>query len=387
MLDDKLSSSSSTKSYYSSDSSTNLVSLSDISSNKSITLFSILGIGDPIVDILSEISLDIIEKYGMKLGDSIFASEECDERNLEMYKILESMPLVNYIPGGSVQNTMRVISWRLNNDDDIIPRKYFKVSMLGSVGDDLYKNKIMNALEDIGVNPILEILKDDKTSRCGVGVYKKEKLFVTQLRASKRLSEKFIEENFDKILDHNALIIEGYLLNNKFEMLQKLCHYFSINNKMIILTLSANFIVKMHYDKLIELGNKADIIAGSFQEAKEFAGTDANNTQDVFINIFKKLKQKENRLLLFTDGPNGALCGKYNYESNQLDYIIQCFAPKVKDEEIKDLNGAGDAFLGGFLSEYMKGRDVYDCCKNGINAATIILKNVGCTFPKKIKFQ
>ena len=387
MLDDNLSSSSSTKSYYSSDSSTNLVSLSDISSNKSITLFSILGIGDPIVDILSEISLDIIEKYGMKLGDSIFASEDCDERNLEMYKILESMPLVNYIPGGSVQNTMRVISWRLNNDDDIIPRKYFKVSMLGSVGDDLYKNKIMNALEDIGVNPILEILKDDKTSRCGVGVYKKEKLFVTQLRASKRLSEKFIEENFDKILDHNALIIEGYLLNNKFEMLQKLCHYFSINNKMIILTLSANFIVKMHYDKLIELGNKADIIAGSFQEAKEFAGTDANNTQDVFINIFKKLKQKENRLLLFTDGPNGALCGKYNYESNQLDYIIQCFAPKVKDEEIKDLNGAGDAFLGGFLSEYMKGRDVYDCCKNGINAATIILKNVGCTFPKKIKFQ
>ena len=387
MLDDNLSSSSSTKSYYSSDSSTNLVSLSDISSNKSITLFSILGIGDPIVDILSEISLDIIEKYGMKLGDSIFASEDCDERNLEMYKILESMPLVNYIPGGSVQNTMRVISWRLNNDDDIIPRKYFKVSMLGSVGDDLYKNKIMNALEDIGVNPILEILKDDKTSRCGVGVYKKEKLFVTQLRASKRLSEKFIEENFDKILDHNALIIEGYLLNNKFEMLQKLCHYLSINNKMIILTLSANFIVKMHYDKLIELGNKADIIAGSFQEAKEFAGTDANNTQDVFINIFKKLKQKENRLLLFTDGPNGALCGKYNYESNQLDYIIQCFAPKVKDEEIKDLNGAGDAFLGGFLSEYMKGRDVYDCCKNGINAATIILKNVGCTFPKKIKFQ
>ena len=78
------------------------------------------------------------------------------------------------------------------------------------------------------------LLKDDKTSRCGVGVYKKEKLFVTQLRASKRLSEKFIEENLDKILDHHALIIEGYLLNNKFEMLQKLCHYFSINNKMII---------------------------------------------------------------------------------------------------------------------------------------------------------
>ena len=384
--DDNMSSVSSTKSNFS-DSSTNLLSLSDISSNKLIKLFSILGVGDPIVDILSEISTDIIEKYGMKLGDSIFASEDCDEPNLEMFKILESMPLVNYIPGGSVQNTMRVISWRLNNDDDIIPRKYFKVSMLGSVGDDLYKNKIIQALEDIGVNPILEILKDDKTSRCGVGVYKKEKLFVTQLRASKRLSEKFINENLEKILEHDALIIEGYLLKNKFELIKKLCDYFEQNNKMIILTLSANFIVKSHFDKLIELGNKSEIIAGNMDEAKEFAGIDGNNEKEIFRSILQKLKPKENRLLLVTDGQNGALCGKYNYENNQLEFIIQCFAPKINDKEIKDLNGAGDAFLGGFLSEYMKGNEIYDCCKNGINAATIILKNVGCTFPKKVKFQ
>ena len=384
--DDNMSSVSSTKSNFS-DSSTNLLSLSDISSNKLIKLFSILGVGDPIVDILSEISTDIIEKYGMKLGDSIFASEDCDEPNLEMFKILESMPMVNYIPGGSVQNTMRVISWRLNNDDDIIPRKYFKVSMLGSVGDDLYKNKIIQALEDIGVNPILEILKDDKTSRCGVGVYKKEKLFVTQLRASKRLSEKFINDNLEKILEHDALIIEGYLLKNKFELIKKLCEHFEQNNKMIVLTLSATFIVKSHFDKLIELGNKSEIIAGNMEEAKEFAGIDGNNEKEIFRGIFKKLKPKENRLLLVTDGQNGALCGKYNYENNQLEFIIQCFAPKINDKEIKDLNGAGDAFLGGFLSEYMKGNEIYDCCKNGINAATIILKNVGCTFPKKVKFQ
>ena len=295
------------------------------------------------------------------------------------------MPLVNYIPGGSVQNSMRVISWCLNNGD--IPRKYFKVSMLGSVGDDLYKNKIMNALEDIGVNPILEIISRDKTSRCGVGIYKKEKLFVTQLRASKRLSEKLIEENFDKILEHNALVIEGYLLNNKYNLVKKICDYFYKNNKMIILTLSATFIVKLHYDKLIELGNEADIISGSMGEAKEFSGNFENNPINIFENIFKKLKPKKNRLLLVTDGPNGAFCSRYDYENSRIDFIIQCFAPKMKDEEIRDLNGAGDAFLGGFLSEYMKGSGIYDCCKNGINTSTIILKNVGCTFPKKMKFK
>ena len=62
---------------------------------------------------------------------------------------------------------------------------------------------------------------------------------------------------------------------------------------------------------------------------------------------------------------------------------IHYFARKIKDEEIQDLNGAGDAFLGGFLSEYMKGSSIDDSCKNGINASYVILKNVGCTFPKK----
>jgi hypothetical protein len=43
------------------------------------------------------------------------------------------------------------------------------------------------------VNLFFEILEEDKTSRCGVGIYKKERFFVTQSGASKRLSEKTID--------------------------------------------------------------------------------------------------------------------------------------------------------------------------------------------------
>jgi len=384
MLEDNLSSSSSSTSSHS-NSSNNLPSLHEFPEKDSSSFFSIIGIGDPIVDIISQISLNEIEKYQLKLGDSIFASEDYNERNVEMFKILESMPLVSYTPGGSVQNSIRVISWCLNNNST--DRKNYKISMLGSVGDDLYKNKITLSLEDIGVNPILEILKGDKTSRCGVGIYKKEKLFVTQLRASKRLSEKFIEDNLNKILDHQAFLIEGYLLNNKFDIVKKLCDLFCKKKKMIILTLSAEFIIKNHYEKIIELGNKADIIAGSMGEAKELARIERDNYEDVFRNIFNKLKPKKNRLLLITDGPNGAYCSKYDYENDDFEFIIHSFAKKIKEEEIKDLNGAGDAFLGGFLSEYMKGSSILQSCKNGINTASIILKNVGCTFPRITPFQ
>ena len=134
---------------------------------------------------------------------------------------------------------------------------------------------------------------------------------------------------------------------------------------------------------MIELANDADIIAGNLEEAKEFTGGKTDDIEEVFINIFEKLKPKEDRLIVITDGPKGAYFGKYNYEEQRLDHYIRYFANKLKDEEIQDLNGAGDAFLGGFLSRYMKGESVHDCCKIGIEAATVSLKNIGCTFPKE----
>lgn len=341
---------------------------------------SLLTLGEPVVDITSEIGIDMIEKFGLKLGNSVLVDEKESEYTTEVFGALESMPAVGYIPGGSAQNTIRVISWCLNMEPE--RRKKFKVSMLGSIGDDAYQKKIFYALKEIGVNPILEILKDDKTSRCGVGIFKKEKCFVTQLRASKRLSELFLENNRENIFSHQAVLIEGYMLNNCFNICKKICENFHKNNKLVILTLSATFIIKFHNQKLIEIANDADIIAGNIEEAVEMADNKGNDIQEIYKIIFRKLKENNNRLLLITDGPNGVYCGKYNYDEQKLEYLWTFSANKVKNDEIQDLNGAGDAFLGGFLSQYMKGNSIEDCCHVGIDAATEIIKNVGCTFPK-----
>ena len=261
-------------------------------------------------------------------------------------------------------------------------RKEYNLKVYNYYSDE----NIINALKDNGVNSMLQIIKGDKTSRCGVGIYKKEKLFVTQIRASKRLSGEYIEENLERILAHQILIIEGYLMKNKFDVCEKLCEYFSNRKKMIILTLSASFIPKYYNENLIKIANKSDIIAGSMEEAKELAGNEGKTPDEIFANIFKKLTPKDNRLLVITDGANGAFCAKYDYHNDKMEYIVQTFANTLKDEEIQDLNGAGDAFLGGFLSEFMKGYSICDCLKNGIEAASVILKNVGCTFPKNQNF-
>ena len=150
---------------------------------------SLIALGDPIVDITSEIDTDIIKKYNMKWGDTIFLDENSDNG---VFGELERMPEVRYIPGGSVENSMRVLAWCLNMDEN--NKNKFKITMMGCTGDDLYKAKVLNALKELDVNYLFEILPGEKTSRCGVGIYRKERFLITQLRASKKLSEEFIQK-------------------------------------------------------------------------------------------------------------------------------------------------------------------------------------------------
>ena len=342
---------------------------------------SLIAIGDPIVDITSEIDTEIIKKYNMKWGDTVFLDENNDHG---VYEELERMPEVRYIPGGAVENSIRVLAWCLNMDPN--NKNKFKITMMGCAGDDIYKQKVLNALNELNVNVLFEILPGEKTSRCGVGIYRKERFLITQLRASKKLSEEYIQQNLEEILSNESIIIEGYMLPNKLDICKKLTECFNREKKFVILTLSAMFIVQYHYDKLMEIANKCDMIVGNIKEAELLSGVEGGNPKEVFDGIFKKLSPRD-RLLVITAGPQGVYCAKYNYKRNQLDFIFQYFANKINNDEIVDLNGAGDSFLGGFLSEYLKGSSLNDCCRIGTEAASVILRNVGCTFPKNLVFD
>ena len=182
-------------------------------------------------------------------------------------------------------------------------------------------------------------------------------------------------------------MIEGYMLPNKLDICKKLTDCFSREKKLVILTLSAMFIVQYHSEKIMEIAHKADMIVGNINEAEILSGikADGNNVKEIFENIFLKLAPRD-RLLVFTAGSSGVYCAQFDYKRNKIDYIFQYFANKINNDDIVDLNGAGDSFLGGFLSEYLKGSPIYECCKIGTEAASVVLRNVGCTFPKNMKF-
>lgn len=46
-----------------------------------------------------------------------------------------------------------------------------------------------------------------------------------------------------------------------------------------------------------------------------------------------------------------------------------------------DTNGAGDAFVGGFLSQLVVGKSVAEGVRAGHYAASVVVQRSGCTFP------
>ncbi len=60
---------------------------------------------------------------------------------------------------------------------------------------------------------------------------------------------------------------------------------------------------------------------------------------------------------------------------------------KIDADKIIDTNGAGDAFVGGFLAQYVKGETLEKSIDCGIWSASLIIQRSGCTFPDTMDYQ
>lgn len=58
----------------------------------------------------------------------------------------------------------------------------------------------------------------------------------------------------------------------------------------------------------------------------------------------------------------------------------------LSQDKIVDSNGAGDAFVGGFLSQFIVERSLEECIKCGLWSASVSLQHVGCNFEHKSNY-
>lgn len=59
----------------------------------------------------------------------------------------------------------------------------------------------------------------------------------------------------------------------------------------------------------------------------------------------------------------------------------------ISIDKIVDTDGAGDAFVAGFLAQYVKNRDLHDCVKCGLWTSKEVIQQHGCNFDVNKVFE
>ncbi|XP_043674934.1 adenosine kinase 2 [Vespula pensylvanica] len=335
----------------------------------------LLGMGNPLLDISATVDKNFLEKYDLKANDAILA----EEKHKSLYDELINLYNANFIAGGSVQNTMRVTQWFLE--------KSKVASYMGCVGNDKYSKILEERALTNGLNICYQYTDKEPTGTCAVLITGKERSLCANLAAANCFSSSHIEVPENKKLIENAeyIYISGFFLTVNPEVIQTVAKHAYENNKMFMMNLSAPFIPDLFKKPLEDVLPYVDILFGNEAEADVFAKVHDFKTTDrkeiaLKISRMEKINERRNRIVIITQGSGPILLVKDNVAT---EYPTT----RIPEENVVDTNGAGDAFVGGFLAQLIQGKDIEICIKCGIWAATQIVQTSGCTYDGKPDFK
>ncbi len=283
--------------------------------------YNVYGIGNAIVDIVTEVEYDFFEKNEIEKGVMTLVDEK---RQHHLMKAID-MKRSRMSGGGSAGNTVVAVNQ--------FGGKSFYSCLVAK--DDLGKF----FLEDLKRNGVDTNLKHENcpegiTGKCLVMTSPDaERTMNTFLGVSSFLSPEHLDE--DAIKNSSYVYLEGYLVASPkgLEAMKAAKKIAERNKVSTALTFSDASMVKYFSNQMNEVvGASVDLLFCNEEEAMIYTGT--NSLEEAR----EKIKQIAKRFAI-TLGANGALI----YDG---DTFIQIEPYKVK---AIDTNGAGDLFSGAFL--------------------------------------
>ncbi|XP_058832468.1 uncharacterized protein LOC131690589 [Topomyia yanbarensis] len=328
----------------------------------------LLGCGNPLLDISAIVDERFLAKYGMLPNNAILA----EEKHMPIYKELIEMFNAEFIAGGSVQNSLRVAQWILQRP---------KVAVFfGCVGRDRYSEILSEKATNDGVNVQYQFSQDTPTGTCAVLVTGTQRSLCANLAAANNFTVEHLKTPESEQFLKNAkyFYISGFFLTVSIESILTVAKHALSENRPFMMNLSAPFIPQFFKDNLDQALPYIDILFGNETEALAFAEYHKLDTEDLKeiglkIAAMPKLNAARTRTVIITQGSDPVLL---------IDNGAVTEFPVVKlaREQIVDTNGAGDAFVGGFLAQLVLEKSFETCIKCGIWTAREIIQRSGCTF-------
>eukprot|EP00812_Abedinium_dasypus_P015585 NODE_921_length_1309_cov_1501.884370.p1 GENE.NODE_921_length_1309_cov_1501.884370~~NODE_921_length_1309_cov_1501.884370.p1 ORF type:complete len:341 (+),score=94.87 NODE_921_length_1309_cov_1501.884370:79-1101(+) len=333
---------------------------------------SILGMGNPLLDLSADVDQALLDKYELLPGNAILA----EEKHQPLFGEMLQQPSLQLIAGGATQNSIRVAQWMLQEPD--------KTAYMGCVGNDENGAKLKGACETDGVKVAYMVDTATPTGLCATLIVGKERSLCTNLNAANNYKVDHCREaaNWKLVQDADIVYSAGFFVTVSQEAIGVAAEQKATDGKIYSMNLSAPFLMQVPPFKacFVKTMPFVDFLFGNETEARTWSETEGWESQDVeFIatrlSLIPSAKARK-RTVVITQGSDPTIVAINGH-------ITRHPVIELPKEKLVDTNGAGDSYVGGFLAALSKGFDIAACCKAGAYAASIVVQHSGCTYPPK----
>ena len=315
-----------------------------------MALKNILGMGNALVDILTQIPDDsILEKLQLTKG-GMFHVDAATSLKIGEYLKQYGCEMA---AGGSTANTMSGAA-----------KLGITTGYIGKVGRDERGRFFEQAMTETGVKPMM--LTTDTPTGCAEAIITKdgERTFATYLGAALELSADDIRpELFD---GWDVFYVEGYLISNR-ELLNKALPMAKAKGMKIALDLASFNVIRENREYMLQLTKDyLDIVFANKEEANAFTLLD-----DPVEALHQMASLCE--IAIVKVGSKGAYV-------QQGDQVVKIDPMPAK---VIDTTGAGDLWAAGFMAGLVEGRSLEQCGMMGTTLASNIIEVVGAKMDEK----
>ncbi|KAG5467999.1 hypothetical protein LSCM4_01086 [Leishmania orientalis] len=336
-----------------------------LSSGASLAPVSIVCFGHPLLDMMATVDEVFLREYNIESGSVTLATPE----QLVLFsKLLDEFEgRVDFVPGGAAMNTARALTW-------VLPDAH--ISYVGALGKDRFAEILKGALTSASVEQLFEECDDKPTGTCAGLVLNKDRTLLANLGAAVALSTKHMEtEAVQSAIEKASLYYsEGFFLNTASSPhnLLSVAEHAHTRGKLFCFNLHAPYISIAFQSHLQLLLPHVDILFGSDADLLTYASVRwphdfdmstlgsvmrANSPrQAALVRCLARLSMLPSvttgrpRLVVVT-------CGSHDTYVARGDHVRSYPVPPMAQEEMIDVNGAGDAFVAGFLAQYIVSGD------------------------------
>ncbi len=308
----------------------------------------VIGIGNALTDMLVNLESDaVLKRYLLEKGSMSLVDNKLQT---EISKSVAGLPYSLSL-GGSAGNTIRAMA-----------RMGCETGFIGKVGPDTTGDFFVQALENLGVNPVIFRGKE-RSGKCVALISPDgERTMITHLGAALELTA---EDLSAAIFDgFDCIYIEGYLVQNH-QLIEQAARLAKEKGLQVAIDLASFNIVKENLDFLHRLVEQyVDIVFANEDEAVSFTG------EDEPVNALQAISELCD-LAVVKIGMRGALI---KHGGEVVHVGIMAAAKRV------DTTGAGDFYAAGFLYGMCNDLTLRQCGTIGAITAGKVIEVVGTTF-------